>query len=114
MSLDQKLQIPPGQRVAVEYAPVPLDLEAAAASSDHAEVVIVFVTTEADLAARTDLIVEAAGRHAVTWVAYPKAKQLSTDLNRDVIRRDMASHGLNTVRQIAVDAVWSALRLTPV
>jgi hypothetical protein len=54
--------------------------------------------------------VAAAGRGAVSWVAYPKAKQLGTDLDRDVIRTLVQTNGLDTVRQVALDT-RSALRL---
>jgi hypothetical protein len=41
----------------------------------------------------------------------PKAGKLGTDLNRDRVRERVAEHGLATVRQVALDDVWSALRL---
>jgi hypothetical protein len=44
------------------------------------------------------------------WVAYPKAGQLGTDLNRDSLARVLQAAGLEPVAQIAVDDVWSALR----
>ncbi len=44
------------------------------------------------------------------WVAYPKAGQLGTDLNRDSLAQAVRAHGLEPVAQIAVDEVWSALR----
>ncbi|MBW3554321.1 MAG: hypothetical protein KY466_12455 [Gemmatimonadetes bacterium] len=47
----------------------------------------------------------------LAWIAYPKAGQLRTDLNRDV--RAAGAHGLKGLRQIAIDEVWSALRFRP-
>jgi len=39
------------------------------------------------------------------------ARQLGTDLNRDIIG-ELAPHvGLDPVRQVALDDIWSALRL---
>jgi hypothetical protein len=38
------------------------------------------------LQARFPLLAEMAGRGGLAWVAYPKARQLGTDLNRDLIR----------------------------
>ena len=46
----------------------------------------------------------------VAWVAYPKAGQLDTDLNRDVLAGLLRARGVAPVRQIAIDDVWSALR----
>ena len=46
------------------------------------------------------------------WVAYVKGTSpKKTDINRDSIRNYVATIGLDTVSQIAIDADWSALRL---
>lgn len=49
----------------------------------------------------------------VAWVAYPKAGQLDTDLNRDILARRLEQEGIQAVRQVAIDTVWSALRFRP-
>ena len=49
------------------------------------------------------------------WVAYIKGTSaLKTDINRDSIREYVATIGLDTVAQIALDDDWSALRLKAV
>jgi hypothetical protein len=49
------------------------------------------------------------------WVAYVKGTSgLKTDINRDSIREYVATIGLDTVSQIALDDDWSALRLKAV
>jgi hypothetical protein len=46
------------------------------------------------------------------WVAYIKGTSpKKTDINRDNIREYVATVGLDTVSQIAIDDDWSALRL---
>jgi Protein of unknown function (DUF3052) len=46
------------------------------------------------------------------WVAYIKGTSgLTTDINRDRIREYVATVGLDTVAQIAINNDWSALRL---
>jgi hypothetical protein len=46
------------------------------------------------------------------WVAYIKGtSSRKTDINRDSIRDYVATVGLDTVSQIALDDDWSALRL---
>ena len=46
------------------------------------------------------------------WVAYIKGTSTKkTDINRDSIREYVATIGLDTVSQIAIDDDWSALRL---
>ncbi|MFE0103444.1 hypothetical protein [Streptomyces sp. NPDC059009] len=120
-----KLQIKPGQSVAVLGRPddVRLDFEAAAnpASTDpssadpaSADVVLAFVTTSADLAGtHAEAALAAARRDALAWVAYPKGGQLGTDLNRDSLAAALIERGVRPVRQIAVDDTWSALRFRP-
>jgi ribosomal protein L25 (general stress protein Ctc) len=51
----------------------------------------------------------------VLWVSYPKgASKANADINRDTIRKYAQTLGLTTVSLIAVDDVWSALRLKSV
>jgi hypothetical protein len=117
VSVFSKLQLKRGQRVMVEGAPagVDLDLEQAQVQADpaSADAVILFVTTSVELRERADNVVAAAKRDAMAWVAYPKAGQLGTDLNRDVLARLMLERGVQPVRQVAIDEVWSALRFRP-
>jgi hypothetical protein len=109
-----KLQLKAGQRVVVEGRPpgVDLDLEQAQLHTDagSADAVIVFAKTAAEVREHADNVVQAAKRDALAWVAYPKAGQLGTDLNRDSLARLMREYGVQPVRQVAIDDVWSALR----
>lgn len=57
--------------------------------------------------------VDAALKDRLAWVAYPKAGKLGTDLNRDVLAGLMLERGVQAVRQVAIDDVWSALRFRP-
>jgi len=60
-----------------------------------------------------DAIVTAASADRLTWVAYPKAGQLGTDLNRDSLAARLTALGVRPVRQVSIDDVWSALRFRP-
>jgi hypothetical protein len=112
-ALDAKLQIKPGQRIAIVGPDPGLDLAAARAEPAAAEAVLVFAKDRAGLEPELPGLAEVAGRGGIAWVAYPKARQLGTDLNRDVIRELAPSVGLDPVRQVALDDTWSALRLKP-
>ena len=112
--LDAKLQIKTGKTVAVLDAPFEPPLDAVRAEAERADTVVVFVRDQASLDARLGLLQKAAGRGALTWVAYPKARALGTDLNRDTIHAWTEGKGLDTVRQIALDETWSAMRLKAV
>jgi hypothetical protein len=118
MDLAGKLQLKPGQSVAVVNQPegARLDLGSdhpVGGDSHQADAIIVFSANRADLERLTDRYVAAARRDALTWVAYPKAGQLGTDLNRDVLAELVKAQGVQPVRQVALDDVWSALRLRP-
>lgn len=118
MSVAKKLQINPGQRVAVLRRPsdVTLDIEPGdlTVDADSADTVIVFVTSSADLnSPDLDAVVRAGSRDALAWVAYPKAGQLGTDLNRDSLAARISERGVRPVRQISIDDIWSALRFRP-
>jgi hypothetical protein len=112
--LAKKLMVRPGSRVAVIGAPPTIDLVLAngAVPSERGLADIVLVYTR-DRAALDRALPKASARVAeggALWVAYPKAGQLGTDLNRDSLARVLQAAGLEPVAQIAVDDVWSALR----
>ena len=73
-----------------------------------------FVTlNESSLVALAGPIVASAAADHLTWVSYPKAGKLGTDLNRDLLAALVIARGVRPVRQIALDATWSALRFRP-
>jgi hypothetical protein len=110
--IDKKLQLKPGQTVAI-VAPDNLKLGLPEANIKAADALLVFVITETQLRHYFADLLSAAAAGKLTWVAYPKAKQLDTDLNRDRIRELANQNGLDPVRQIAIDDTWSALRFKP-
>jgi hypothetical protein len=57
--------------------------------------------------------VEAARHDRLAWIAYPRAGQLGTDINRDSLVASVAELGIRPVRQVSLDEVWSALRFRP-
>jgi hypothetical protein len=114
MSLAGKLNVKPGMKIRVVGKPAGVDLTGiATTSSENAAGIVVFVKTLDDLTARGGLLVGAAKADRLTWVAYPKAGQLGTDLNRDVIWKHLLAQGVQGVRQVAIDDVWSAMRFRP-
>jgi len=115
MDLADKLQLKPGQSVALVDQPdgVALDLGGDHPTANDADAVIVFCRGRDDLERLSDTFVGPAKRDALTWVAYPKAGKLGTDLNRDVLAELVKARGVQPVRQVALDDTWSALRLRP-
>jgi hypothetical protein len=113
-----KLQIKPGQRVAVLAATAEIpafttDDANPPAAADDADVMVAFVRARAELATVAVPAIEAARRDHLAWIAYPKAGKLGTDLNRDTLAAALAGEGIQPVRQVAIDETWSALRFRP-
>jgi hypothetical protein len=116
MELAAKLQIKPGMQVSVVAAPADgPDLSGLGAVADpgQASAVVAFARVRADLTTVAMPAIEAARADRLAWVAYPKAGQLGTDINRDSLAAAVAELGVQPVRQVALDEVWSALRLRP-
>ena len=118
MDISAKLQLKPGQRLATvaetDAAPAITGPAVAAAESPaSAEAVIAFVLTRAALDTVAVPAIDAARRDKLAWIAYPKGRQLGTDLNRDSLAAALAGQGVQPVRQISIDDTWSALRFRP-
>jgi hypothetical protein len=111
MSLASKLNLKPGMKARVLGKPEHVDLsDVAATAGASAEAVIVFAKTLAEVDAKAGPVVTAGKADRIAWLAYPKAGKLDTDLNRDIVWRYMLKKGVQAVRQVAIDEVWSALR----
>jgi hypothetical protein len=110
--LKRKLQL--GDRsLRVSNPPEGFRLDAPTPGPDEEPAVLLFVRTRAELEAEVAPALEAARSDRLTWIAYPKAGQLGTDLNRDSLADAMVARGVRPVRQVAIDSVWSALRFRP-
>jgi hypothetical protein len=114
MSLASKLGLRRGMTVRIIGKPDDLDIENdVSAGSAGFQGVIVFARTLAEVDATWGALLDAAKMDRLAWVAYPKAGQLGTDLDRDVLARHLQRRGLQGVRQVAIDEVWSAIRFRP-
>src|SRR6478672_9817 len=113
--LAKKLQVRSGSRVAVIDAPPTIDLvltpDAYPSERGPADIVLVFARARRGLDGALAKATKRLTDGGILWVAYPKAGQLGTDLNRDILARALQTRGLEPVGQIAVDDVWSALRV---
>ena len=80
--------------------------------SKSVEFAIVFVTQQKEVdRAALDLIKRLAD-DAILWFAYPKgtSKNIKSEVSRDKGWKALRSAGYDTVRLVAIDADWSALR----
>jgi hypothetical protein len=116
MDLAAKLQLKPDQPFKIVGAPHAVEPTLAGlqrGDEDEQPALLVFVTNRAAVEDHMDQIVEAASKDHLTWVAYPKSGHLGTDLNRDSLAALLVENGVQPVRQVAIDDVWSALRFRP-
>lgn len=115
--LAEKLQVKHGRRLALVDVPIGLDLALGpevprAEMVEGAEVVLCFAGSVAELARTLPALVPRLAPGAILWLGYPKlGTALASDIQRDVIHRYAPTIGLDCVAQIALDPVWSALRL---
>ena len=114
------MQIPAAATVVVLGMPAGVDLEipgdclVVSDPSDASEAVVVsFVTRSEDLDDVASAAIAAAREDRLAWIAYPKARQLGTDLNRDTLAALVEARGARPVRSVSIDGVWSALRFRP-
>ena len=73
---------------------------------------LVFVTQQAEVAQLAPALDRLLPGDALLWMAYPKqsSRRWQTDLIRDRGWTALGQHGWEPVRQVAIDADWSALR----
>lgn len=113
MDLSKKLQIPAGTPVLMVNSPEGFNLGARVSKKEAGAVVLVFATNSKQLMANGKLAIDAAMEDRLSWIAYPKAGQLRTDLNRDKLFQLMKPYGIEGVRLVSIDEVWSAMRFRP-
>jgi len=81
--------------------------------SARVQFVIAFVRTLAEVAAAAKAVLPKAIDDAVIWLAYPKgsSRRYRCEFNRDNGWAAFEHAGFETVRQVAIDDDWSAMRL---
>jgi hypothetical protein len=73
---------------------------------------LLFATRQAEVDTLSAMIIDKLEADAILWFAYPKgtSRRYRCDFNRDSGWRVLRAHGFDTVRQVAIDEDWSALR----
>jgi hypothetical protein len=117
--LAKKLLVRPGDTIATIAAPanykallgpLPDGAEVVArAPGEGASLVHLFVETSAELETQLPRAKQAMAKDGGIWVSWKKGGR--TDVSRDVIRALAEALDLRTVRAIAIDEDWSALKL---
>ncbi len=122
-SLAQKLQIKSGKLIVInapkgyaeQLAKELKDLAVTTRAAGQAEVVLLFVNSLAEAEKLTPKAGQRVKPEGMLWIAYAKGtSKVKTDVNRDKLWPAVQPIGWQPVRQIALDAVWSAMRFKPV
>jgi len=73
---------------------------------------LAFATRQIEVDAFAEAVARATEGDVLVWIAYPKgsSKKYTCEFNRDTGWTSMGAHGFEPVRQVAIDADWSALR----
>ena len=113
MDLSKKLQVPTGTAIFVVDLPEGLGKGLRVTKREEGAAVLVFAANYKKLAENAGAAVAAARADRLSWIAYPKGGQLKTDLNRDKLQGLVKHFGIEGVRLVSIDNVWSAMRFRP-
>ncbi len=121
-TLFDKLNLKDHREILVVNAPLSFESELAALTvvtvlrdPDKVKIVrfaLAFATTQFEVDRLAKLLAAKAEGDALLWFAYPKgsSKKYQCDFNRDTGWSVLKSAGFDTVRAVAIDEDWSALR----
>jgi hypothetical protein len=119
--LARKLGFRPGMRAHVVAAPddfaallgeLPDGVRVLARPAAPLDLVMLFVTSRAQLERRLGGLHAKLRQDGTLWVAWPKrVSKLATDMTEDVVRDVALPRGLVDVKVCAIDATWSGLKL---
>lgn len=121
--LAKKLGLKPGMRALIVgappgyaklLAPLPDGVMVTATPTGLYPFVQIFARQRADVAASVPPLLHRAAPGALVWIAYPKITSgIKSDLNRDLLASGLRPTGWRPVAIVAIDEVWSALRIRP-
>ena len=119
--LVRKLGLKPGMRAHFVAAPadfaallgeLPGGVRVLARPAAPLDLVMLFVTSRAQLERRLGGLHAKLRPDGMVWVAWPKrASKVATDMTEDVVRDVALPRGLVDVKVCAIDETWSGLKL---
>jgi len=106
------MNAPKGYRTLL--GPLPPDITVNTKPSGKYDFVHLFVNNREELARLGPDAMKAVKPMAIFWISYPKkTAKTDTDISRDEGWEIVTDAGFESVAQVAVDDVWSALRFRP-
>jgi len=106
------MNAPKGYRTLL--GPLPPDITVNTKPSGKYDFVHLFVNNREELARLGPDAMKAVKPMAIFWISYPKkTAKTDTDISRDEGWEIVTDAGFESVAQVAVDDLWSALRFRP-
>ena len=121
-SIFRKLNLKAQREIAVFNVPASFEAELAqlkgikilrdARKPTAIQFALAFVMQQSELNRLSRILADGSEGDALLWFAYPKgtSKRYSCDFNRDTGWQVIRKAGFDSVRQVAIDEDWSALR----
>ncbi len=122
VAIFQKLNLKAQREIAVFNVPASFEAELAqlkgikilrdARKPTAIQFALAFVMQQSELNRLSRILADGSEGDALLWFAYPKgtSKRYSCDFNRDTGWQVIRKAGFDSVRQVAIDEDWSALR----
>jgi hypothetical protein len=122
----EKLNIKTAREIVVIHAPSSFEAELASLigvktlrepqDAEALDFALAFVVTQAELDSLSTTLAAKATGDATLWFAYPKqsSKKYKCEFNRDSGWEILRNAGFDSVRMVAIDDDWSALRFRKV
>ena len=116
------LHLVPPMRVLVLNPPAqfgelvkPLSPEITIVSAGKADAAVAFVKTKPEATRFAARVLNAIPRDGLLWFCYPKGGSgVETELNRNILWKELARHGIRPVTVRSLGFVWTAMRFRPV
>jgi hypothetical protein len=114
-TLLEKMFLKPEYATAILRAPEELQNELKTNKTDNElagsyNFVLAFYTKKETIEKELEKLKSSLENNALLWIAYPKAKALQTDLNRDILHETAKKFGLDGVSIVSLNTTWSAMR----
>jgi hypothetical protein len=120
MSLLQKLVVKTGYKLIIINPPdgyldrigsLPESTNYIEMNTQPADVIQVFVKTMDEVLPNVEVWKKSLKPNGILWITYPKGtSKVKTDLNRDILWKQLKDYGFDAIAIFSVDATWSAMR----
>ena len=114
-TLLEKMFLKPEYSVAILHAPEELKLDLKIDNTDKKlqttyNFILAFYLKKESFEKDGEYLENALRQNGLLWIAYPKAKALQSDLNRDILHQTAKQFNLDGVSLISLNETWSAMR----